>query len=242
MPSNQQSAISSHGLGPSFFKWLALSCAAFMLAGCAMSPLPQAENFQLTTQKKVRSAGHWGLLSRDVVEQTLVSLTKAGATPETALFVALPANASPFDSAFREFLITELVQRGRRVQASDAGAMILDYQARVIKHNSPRPNFVPGGFTMLTAGVFVLRELALADSVTKGAIGSLGLAGVVDMAASSNAGGPTSTELILSTTVTSAGRYLSRKTDVYYIEESDSSLFSGLSAGIGARTMKVVSE
>lgn len=234
MSKNQSSA----GLNSSLLKLIGLGVVAATLTGCAMSPLPQAENFQYTTQKKVRSAGHWALLSRDVVDQTLVSLTKAGATPETALFVALPPNASPFDSAFREFLITELVQRGRRVQGSDAGAMVVDYQARVIKHNSPRPNFVPGGFTMLTAGVFVLRELASAGGV----IGSFGLAGMVDAAGSANAGGPTSTELILSTTVTSAGRYVSRKTDVYYIEESDSSLFYGLTAGMGGKAMKVVSE
>ena len=48
------------------------------LAGCANSPIPLAQNFELTSQYKVRSAGHWDLVSRDVVGQTAATLDKAG--------------------------------------------------------------------------------------------------------------------------------------------------------------------
>lgn len=230
-----------------FFKSLkpaALCCAVAALAGCAMSPIPVAENFQLTTQKKVRSAGHWSLLSRDVVEQTLNSLENAGATPQTTLYVALPANAADFDLAFREFLITELVQRGRRVLSTDTAVLTLNYQTQIVKHNSERPNFVPGRVTALTGGLYVMYGLNQLSTDALAA-GVLGLAGAADYAASASTGGPTSTELILTTTVTGAGRYMSRKTDVYYVEQSDSSLFSALyrdPATLGLKSMKVVSQ
>ena len=75
--------------------------------------------------------------------------------------------------------------------------------------------------------------------------GILGVAGVADYAASVSTGGPTATELILTTTVTGGDRYLSRKTDVYYVEESDSTLFSSLQNDprmIAPQTMKVVAQ
>ena len=66
-----------------------LAGAVATLAGCAYrSPIPLAENFELTVQPKVRSAGHWELVSNDVVAQTLSTLDKAGMQPGTQLHVA----------------------------------------------------------------------------------------------------------------------------------------------------------
>ena len=50
-------------------------------------------------------------------------------------------------------------------------------------------------------------------------------AGGLDYANSINSGGPTATELILTTTVTRGGQYVARKTDVYYLENVDTPLF-----------------
>ena len=55
-------------------------------------------------------------------------------------------------------------------------------------------------------------------------LGGLGLAGAADYVSSEYSGGPTHTELILTTTIASGGRYLVRKTDVYYIENADVNL------------------
>ena len=206
-----------------------------------MSPIPIAENFQLTTQKKVRSAGHWNLLSHDVVEQTVASLEKSGATTQSTIYLPMPADASEFDRAFHEFLITELVRKGWHVllPSNNINPMLtLSYQTQIVKHNSDRPHFVPGLFTTLTAGLWVLHNASPA-------VGSLGLAGALDYSSSVSTGGPTSTELLLTTTVTGAGRYISRKTDVYYVEESDTSLFASLysnPAVLRVQTMKVVAE
>ena len=54
-----------------------LAGAVATLVGCAQrAPIPVAENFEYTSQPKVRSAGHWDLVSRDVVSQTLGTLVQ----------------------------------------------------------------------------------------------------------------------------------------------------------------------
>jgi hypothetical protein len=208
-------------LNPKTLKLLALSAGAVLLAGCAQSPIPVSENFPITSQPKVRSAGHWALLSKDVVSQTLQSLTKAGR--EDVLYVALPNNATAFDKAFREFLITDLVKSGKTVMQAPSQALEVSYQTQIVRHNSPRPNFLPLRFTMITAGLYAAYGLSTAPIGDKMA-GGLAYAGIADTAASIDSGGPTHTELILTTTITAEGRYLTRKTDVYYIEESDQTL------------------
>ena len=176
----------------------ALCCAVAALAGCAATPAPLVEHFPITSQKKVRSAGHWNLLTHDVVDQTVASLQRAGATPQTTLYVSPANSASEFERALHDFLVTELVQRGWRVLPTNNAMMTLNYHSQVVKHQSERPF-----------------------------------------------NGPTHVELILTTTVSNPGGYISRKTDVYYVEESDTSLFYGLNRDpsvIYAKSMKVVGQ
>ena len=180
-----------------------LCCAVAALAGCAMSPIPLAENFQTTSQKKVRAAGHWSLVSQDVVDQTVATLQKSGATLESTVHVPIPANASDFDRAFHEFLITGLVQKGWHVllPANNLNPVLtLNYQTQIVRHYY--------GFDV-------------------------------------NISEPGLTELVLTTAVTNAGRYVSRKTDVYYVEGIDRFLFASPysnPAMLNVKTMKVVSQ
>ena len=203
-----------------------LAGAVAILAGCATkSPIPLAENFELTVQPKVRSAGHWDLLSRDVVAQTLQTLDKAGIEPHSQLYVALPPNPSEFDQAFREFLITKLVQRGAAVQQMPGQSLDVTYHTQVVRHNSARPHFIPGQFTMLTTGLMAAYGLSH-EHIDMQLLATVGLAAAIDYGASVNSGGPTNTELILTTTVTRGGQYVARKTDVYYLENADTPLFT----------------
>ena len=67
--------------------------------------------------------------------------------------------------------------------------------------------------------------LAQAAKVDAKIAAGLGLAVGLDFANSIISGGPTNTELILTTTVTRDGQYVARKTDVYYLENVDTPLF-----------------
>jgi hypothetical protein len=206
---------------PNTLKLMAIGAGAAVLVGCASSPIPVSANFPLTVEPKVRSAGHWNLLSNDVVKQTLESLGKLGQTG--SLYVALPTNPSVFDKAFQQFLITDLVKSGRVVLQAPGQALEVSYQTQVVRHNSPRPYFLPGRFTMITAGLFAAYGVStnpIGDKIAA----SLATAVGADYIASESSGGPTHTELILTTTIASGGRYLVRKTDVYYVEEADTTL------------------
>lgn len=206
---------------PNTLKQMALGAGAALLVGCASSPIPVSANFPLTVEPKVRSAGHWGQLSNDVVKQTLESLGKLGVSGN--LYVALPANPTVFDKAFQNFLITDLVKSGRVVQQYPDQALEVSYQTQVVRHNSPRPNFLPGRFTMITAGLYAAYGLGF-NPVGDKMAGGLAAAAGLDYVASESSGGPTATELILTTTIASGGRYLVRKTDIYYVEEADTTL------------------
>ena len=216
-----------------------LAGAVATMVGCAnRAPIPLAENFELTVQPKVRSAGHWELVSRDVVAQTLATLDKAGVAPGTPLHVALPPNPSAFDVGFRDFLITKLVQSGAAVQQMPGQTLDVTYHAQVVRHNSERPHFIPGQFTMITAGLMAAYGLRH-EHLDAQMLGALGLAVAADYGASVNSGGPTNTEMILTTTVARGGQYLARKTDVYYLENADTPLFMRPSKSVN---MKVVSQ
>lgn len=206
---------------PKTLMQMAIGAGAALLVGCASSPIPVSANFPLTVEPKVRSAGHWGLLSNDVVKQTLDSLGKLGVNGN--LYVALPANPTEFDRAFQQFLITDLVKSGRVVQQYPDRALEVSYQTQVVRHNSVRPNFLPGRFTMITTGLYAAYGLGLAPVGDKMA-GGLAFAAGADYIASESSGGPTATELILTTTIAQGGRYLVRKTDIYYVEEADTTL------------------
>jgi len=216
-----------------------LAGAVATMVGCAnRAPIPLAENFELTVQPKVRSAGHWELVSRDVVAQTLATLDKAGVAPGTPLHVALPPNPSAFDVGFRDFLITKLVQSGATVQQMPGQTLDVTYHAQVVRYNSERPHFIPGQFTMITAGLMAAYGLRH-EHLDAQMLGALGLAVAADYGASVNSGGPTNTEMILTTTVARGGQYLARKTDVYYLENADTPLFMRPSKSVN---MKVVSQ
>lgn len=203
---------------PKTLMQMAVAAGAVLLVGCASSPIPVSANFPLTVEPKVRSAGHWNLVSNDVVKQTLDSLGKLGVSGN--LYVALPNNATEFDKAFQQFLITDLVKSGRVVQQFPDRALEVSYQTQVVRHNSARPHFLPGRFTMITTGLYAAYGLGLAPVGDKMA-GGLAFAAGADYIASESSGGPTATELILTTTIAQGGRYLVRKTDIYYIEEAD---------------------
>jgi hypothetical protein len=217
-----------------------LAGAVATMVGCASrAPIPLAENFELTVQPKVRSAGHWELVSRDVVGQTLATLDKAGVAPGTQLHVALPANPSSFDLAFRDFLITKLVQSGAPVQQMPGQTLDVTYHTQLVRHNSERPHFIPGQFTMIAAGLMAAYGLRH-EHLDAQLLATLGLTAAADYGASVNSGGPTNTEMILTTTVARGGQFIARKTDVYYLENADTPLF--MRPSYKNINMKVVSQ
>jgi len=217
---------------------LALSvCVLAALTACAQSPIPMPENFPISSQLKVRAAGHWQAMARDVAGKTVASLRNSNVN--APVFIFLPDTATEFDRAFRDFLTTELVNLGVKVQVKPEGALTVSYTTQVVEHADPRPNFSPGMYTKLTAGLWVLGAIA-ADSALGAGVATLGLAGAKDYADSVDTNGASGMELILTTTVHNGEHLAARKTDVFYVEAPDAKLYRPLVTTDAGKTMKVV--
>ena len=93
-----------------------------------------------------------------------------------------------------------------------------------MRHNSSRYAHIPGTLTALTAGISVVRDAFASGSASAIPV-LLGVAGLADYGLGHYSGGPTHTELIVTTSIINGGTYAFRKSDIYYIEEADTDLF-----------------
>lgn len=202
-----------------------------VVVGCA-SPAPVAENFPLSYQKVARTAHHWDVVADDVVAQTLDAIGRLPQLQGRALTVT-PTRNTAFNTAFREFMITHLVSSGAQVgvcrtakasghgfQAEGAEVQV-HYDTQLIVHGKDVPNYAPGRFTALAAGVAVMRNAWLdnetnAALLAAGALADLGLG---------HAARPPRTEIIVTTSITDQNRFVARKSDIYYVPDADARLF-----------------
>ena len=98
---------------------VAVAGMAVALTGCGTPPVPLTKNFAESSQYKVRAAGHWDAMSRDVAARTRDNLARAGFNADTPLYVTLAPNASAFDAGFRDLLITRLIELALERHAAD---------------------------------------------------------------------------------------------------------------------------
>lgn len=239
------------GLRPS----LALLLCAAGLAGCAAPPdLPQPQAHAPSTQKTARAVHHWDVLAADVAARTAAKLREwpAGAHPIYVTPVEEPGGVPGFGAGFRSLLITHLVERGLTM-ATQPSDVRLAVGVQLVQHVAPpgdgaRP-------VLLGEGVRVARDasmengdylLAWAPPASSPAAVAGAATGVVPMTVSSGtvtgvvvgapdaarpvavqrlAPGPARTEVLVTTSLESEGRYLARTSDVYSIDQADAVLY-----------------
>lgn len=217
---------------------LALFLALLTALGCA-SRVPVAVNHSLTTQKKAKAAHHWDVLAEDIAQQTKLALSDPKKPfPKQPIYIR-PGGDSAFDTAFRNFLITRLVNQGVAVTAEPRDALAISYDTQLVRHDSDRYTHIPGTLTTLAAGVWVIRDLA-AGAAADAAPATLGLTALADYALGHYAGGATHTELIVTTTILDHAHYLFRKSDIYYLEDEDTGLYSGAAPSRPVKELGVV--
>ncbi|MGE8493334.1 MULTISPECIES: hypothetical protein [Comamonas] len=202
----------------------ALASAVLALTGCAVeAPVPYGANYAQPTQMKVRAAGHWDLMASEVVADTLATLERNGLNAKTPLYVALPQNASAFDSVFHDLVVTKLVQHGASVYTTPGQQLEVSYDAKVVHHNLQQAGnwAYEGDNGQVVAGV----------SPTIG----------TDYQAATIAGAPAYSEVLLTTTVLRQGQYVARKSNVYYVDNATVGQFAKTEA-YRAVNMKVVNK
>lgn len=203
-----------------------------MLSGCSTLDVPRAMKYPATGQSKARAVHHWDLLAKDVADRVAAKAAVAGA--ETQVFHLVPTVATPFNRAFGELLTTRLVERGLTLastpELSNPTGALIRFDAQVVSHASWARNAPALPITSLAMGLAVLRDswMHIPSTLSGVAAGvATGLTADVssELLSGTASGGPTRTELLVSTSVELAQRFVARTSDVYYIEPEDARLF-----------------
>lgn len=202
--------------------YICLVVLIILTSGC-VSRVPIASNHPLSFQKKAKASHHWELLAEDVVSQALVRIDKDSKMKKKMVYVLPPQDDTSFNRAFRNFLITDFVQRGVPVSSQKAGALEFSFDTQLVKHNSSRFVHKPGLLTVLTGGLWVLRDAVIFSPPAIAA--SMGLVAAADVGYSYDAGPQTQTELIVTSSISEDSSFVFRKSDIYYVESPDSDLF-----------------
>lgn len=197
------------------------------LSACTTLDVPKADNYPVSGQKKARAVQHWDVLAEDVAARVAARLAAAG-DAATPLYVT-PQPETSFGQGFRSLLLARLADKGLRL-TTQPGGLQLEYEAQLIEHGATLPSNLPLPTTMLAGGIVVARDLlAYEHTVASGVLGALAIGGAIDAASwarqGSAAGGPTRTELLISTALRQGDQYLARSADIYYIEGADAGLY-----------------
>lgn len=208
-----------------------IAAAVASLVGCA-SPMPVAQNFPLTHQKVARTAHHWDVVAEDVVAQTMRAIAEKPQLQSRGVYVA-PTRNTAFNMAFREFMITRMVDRGASVSvcrttegggggfAGEGPDVEIQYDTQLVVHAEHPAGYQPPMLTLLASGVAVVRETALNGDGTAAVLGGVALAewwaGYLAR--------PTRAEIIVTTTIAEKNRFVARKSDIYYVPDGDTKLF-----------------
>lgn len=223
----------------------AFLAVALLASGCSTLDVPRADNYPATDQKKARAVHHWDVLADDVAARIAgkISDWPAGEHP---IHVSVASDSS-FDQGFRKLLIVRLLDRGV-VLSTNPAAVELAVEAQLVQHEAAVQNRVVMPWTRLAAGIAVARDWAVhSPGTASGIAGGLALGLAMDAAQLSTngaaAGGPTRTEVLITTALKSGDRYLAGSADVYYIERDDAVLYQApppLAPLAPVKTWKVV--
>lgn len=204
-----------------------LAVASLLASGCSSLDVPRADNYPASNQKKARAVHHWDVLADDVATR-ITGKIRDWPAGEHPIYVSASGDTS-FNNGFRKLLITRLLDRGV-VLTNQPSAVTLAFETQLVQHPTRVSNSLPMPWTRLALGVGVARDWAQrapgAGSIVAGTIAIGALADAAQYTTDGPAaGGPTRTEVLITTSLESGDRYLARTSDVYYIEQDDAVLY-----------------
>lgn len=225
-------------LTPRARRWVGALCVGLctpLWVACTHLNVPRADNYPETSQHKARAVHHWDVLADDVAQRIQHRTSPGdGAAPAMPGYHLVPATVSPFHRAFADLLLTRLVNRevpmSTLATVGDVPTGVIRFDVQVVQHASMGFNTPDMPLTVLATGLSVLRNMWLnPPTEAVGAAVGIGAAVVMDVASFNMSGramgGPTRTEVLVSTTVEHGQRIVARTSDIYYIEAADTRLF-----------------
>ncbi len=190
------------------------------MGGCAIQDgRPPVATFSVEPEYKLKSATHWQVVANDIAN----NIERVSAGNNYRVFV--PANAQTvFGRVFASQLRSSLIAKGVAVSSVPDGALRVSVAAEEVQHVS-LSRYAPGSLTALGAGVLVLRDAAIGRHDVTGSVGAVVVAADVAASIIEMQKRPT-TEIVLTTSIEGDGRFLLHRTDTYYVDEVDTSLFT----------------
>ncbi len=211
-----------------------LLLSSFILSGCAtpFSEAPMAINFANSEQHKLQAGAHWESIANHLSKTVLEQMGN-----KKIVYINEPSEKSKFNMALHNLVLSSLIKEGVTVaKFSAASDVSIDLKTQVIKFSKDRAtgrNSV-GVPTLLTAGVWALTGVASANTArtTLGVSAStiaVGLDAYNWFGSHYATGEIPQHEIIVSINVTDNAQYLSSISNIYYIADSDTSLYKGTS-------------
>jgi hypothetical protein len=164
------------------------------LIGCAQVPKPSM--YPYTLQQHMQAAHHWDALASQIVGQLMAGLRSGSVPSREWVYVEDHEYRSPFDQAFRSFLITELRKQNFPVSFNPNNPLKIGWDVQLVVHHGPRRN--PRSFGLLD-GLFLN----------------------LDVRQGSHGGPLPHSEVIITTTISDEGLVWLRDSTVFYINDED---------------------
>lgn len=224
----------------------ALGAVGVLIAGCAHDPgihtdtprttapygeTPVASNFQKTSQYKLQAGQHWLAIADDTGRWILGALKKNRACPRRSdkcatLYVEPPTPVTEFSRAFHSQLITTLVNQQVAVSKTTDAALTVNIDVQPVLFTANRPQYRYAGTPVeLAPGIWAIR-----DVTTTTPPNTTGVPPKVDalhwFRSEFAAGQTPRAEVLITTSISDQNRYLARTTAVYYVADSDFSLYN----------------
>lgn len=214
------------------YKTIIAVSTCLLVASCARQnpTIPLVENHPASYQKKLQAAQHWNLLAEDVSRRLTTEMLDSHPGTPPAVYVR-QTDVSPFGRAFHGFLLTHLNDRGFNVREDSVGALILDYETQVVRHEGRGTQYAPGMWTALGAGAWVIRGLVDGGVDTALQVGGT-LIGTAAMDAyehdkmRQHLYPQPDTEIIVNVSMKEGKQILARTSDIYYINDPDNANYS----------------
>lgn len=213
---------------------LALLLSSVIFGGCAtpFSEAPMATNFANSEQIKVQAGAHWESIAKHLSKTMIEQIGT-----KKIVYINEPSEKSKFNIALHSLLLSSLIKEGIIIaKFSAASDITIDLKTQVIKFSKDRAsgrNLV-GVPTLLTTGVWALTGVGTANTVRTTVGISTGVTAVgIDaynwFGSQYAAGEIPQHEIIVSVNATDNAQYLSSVSNIYYIADSDTGLYKGIS-------------
>ncbi|AKR42905.1 hypothetical protein [Methylophilus sp. TWE2] len=213
---------------------------ALIVSACTpkYSEVPTAKNFENTEQHVLQAAKHWDLINNEVSKQLVERLAgKVG--KDEVIFISDPH--SIYSKNLYQDVVSSLVVAGytvlkpepdksksKSLRVPPAHQVLIELNPTIIKfsHGRKQPHDV-GYPSAIATGLWTLKGLGA--TAYGGATAGIYAYDVYDWFSSHQfSGGTPQTEVVIDVTVSRQNRYVAIIKDIYYIVDSDTSLYQAL--------------